>query len=69
MGLSSLSPSCAAFMLESDRAESVSLESWNMVSKADLSFVSTERCTCTRGGQLAISLWITDRSFDSVGEM
>ena len=56
-------------MLESERAESVSPDSWNIVSNADLSLVSTERWTCTRGGQLAISLWVTDQSFDSVGEM
>ena len=45
IGLSSLSPSCEAVMLESERAESVSPESWNIVSKADLSFVRTDRCT------------------------
>ena len=45
IGFSSPSPSVAAVVPESERDESASDDSWNMVSNADLSFVSVDLCT------------------------
>ena len=43
IGLSSLSPSVANVTLDSERDESVSDDSWNIVSNADLSLVNVDR--------------------------